>query len=118
MVERKRGHIVAICTAGALFGQPEKITYNTSKFGMRGFMESLALQLHHRRQSEFIKTTCAFPSFINTNKFAIDTANLSFKSGPILLDLKTTASEILKGILRNQEILVLPRSYYYLMYLW
>lgn len=116
MIERKRGHIIAISSLAGLYGTPEGITYSTSKFGIRGFMESLALQLNHRDQSEFIKTTCAFPYFIRTNPQAIN----SLKDGGkvhLMLSPKSTAETITKAALRNEEIVAVPHWFYYLSYL-
>lgn len=53
MIERKRGTVVGIASLGAWVGQPGSAAYAASKWGLRGLLESAALELkpHHVRVS-------------------------------------------------------------------
>jgi short-subunit dehydrogenase len=62
MVGRRSGHIVNICSAASLLGAPGLSVYNASKFGLRGFSESLAHDV--RRQG--VDVTAVYPFFSRT----------------------------------------------------
>lgn len=116
MVERKRGHIVALSSASGITALPEAITYSSTKFGVRGFMESLAMQLLHRGESDFIKTTCIFPYFIRTSQAPVESVMQGCRH-KILYDVSHSARKMVEGILRNEEIITIPRVHYFFLYL-
>lgn len=116
MIERKRGHIVSISSAAGLFAHPEAVTYSASKFAVRGFMEALAMELHHRGHDEYVKTTCIFPYFIETSSDVTQSVQEGCRY-KVLFDLQESAKRMVDGILRNEEIITIPRSSYYLVYL-
>lgn len=116
MIERKRGHIVATCSVGGLTGIVEGIFYSTTKFAVRGLMESLALQLYFDDQSDFIKTTTVFPSFVDTRpcvKIVVEKGT----RGEKLYSGEECGQAIVTGILKEKEIVTIPWTVYYLFYL-
>ena len=58
-------HIVNIASVAGLMGNPQISAYNATKFGLRGFSESLFKELRY----DGIKVTCFFPGSIATNFF-------------------------------------------------
>ena len=65
-------HIVNIASVAGLMGNPQISAYNATKFGLRGFSESLFKELRY----DGIKVTCFFPGSIATNFFSnIDAVN-------------------------------------------
>lgn len=62
MIDRRGGHIVNICSAASLLGAPGLSVYNTSKFGLRGFSESLA----HDVRRHGVDVTAIYPFFSRT----------------------------------------------------
>ncbi len=56
-------HIVNMCSASALYGQPELATYSATKFAVRGLTE--ALELEWARHD--IKVQALWPLFVDTN---------------------------------------------------
>lgn len=67
MKEQKSGHIVTISSLAAITGIPYNINYTTTKFAVRGFMESLAIDLYHQGYGNLINTTVVYPAIISTN---------------------------------------------------
>ncbi len=58
-------HIVNIASIAGKIGNPQMSGYNASKFGVRGFSESLFKELRY----DGIKVTCFYPGSIATNFF-------------------------------------------------
>lgn len=58
-------HIANIASVAGLMGNPKISAYNATKFGLRGFSESLFKELRF----DGIKVTCFFPGSIATNFF-------------------------------------------------
>jgi NAD(P)-dependent dehydrogenase (short-subunit alcohol dehydrogenase family) len=56
------GHIVNVASIAGLVGNPSLSAYNASKFGLRGFSESLMKEL----RSDGIKVTCMYPGSVQT----------------------------------------------------
>jgi all-trans-retinol dehydrogenase (NAD+) len=97
MIERKRGHIVAISSMGGQVTFPPAITYCASKFGVRGFMSALYDELCMKDHDELIKLTTVYPSFINTRKELTE-----------ILSPGYVAHVIVKGMLHNKSEIILP----------
>ncbi|XP_055626082.1 estradiol 17-beta-dehydrogenase 11-like [Toxorhynchites rutilus septentrionalis] len=72
MVERRRGHIVAISSILGILPNGRSICYNTTKFGVRGLMASLNDELYSDGLAEHIHTTCVYPAGIKTRKDFVD----------------------------------------------
>jgi NADP-dependent 3-hydroxy acid dehydrogenase YdfG len=63
MVAQNAGHIVNISSVFGLAGVARQSAYCTAKFGVRGFTETLRMELYDTP----IKTTCVHPGGIKTN---------------------------------------------------
>lgn len=59
------GHIINVASVAGLAGRPDISIYNATKFGLRGFSESLMLEL----RNDGIKVTCIYPGSIETDFF-------------------------------------------------
>jgi butyryl-CoA dehydrogenase len=59
------GHIVNISSVFGLLGIPSQSAYNAAKFGVRGFTESLRIELDIADQG--VSATCIHPGGIKTN---------------------------------------------------
>ena len=68
LISQKRGTIVGISSLGGLVGQSGSAAYAASKWGLRGLLESAALELkpHH------IRVSLVYPHNINSAGRAID----------------------------------------------
>ncbi len=107
MVERKRGHILAISSVLGYFPGVHSTIYTATKFGVRGFMQSLYGDLCIDNLDKEIRLTTVFPSFISTNK-KVDNIVDSFGLCIEKLDPKFVAAEAVGGILRNKSEVHVP----------
>jgi NAD(P)-dependent dehydrogenase (short-subunit alcohol dehydrogenase family) len=71
------GHIVNIASIAGLLGNPNLTAYNASKFGLRGFSESLMKEV----RDDGIRVTCLYPGSIETNFF--DVAGVDMTDNPL-----------------------------------
>jgi len=62
---REHGHIINISSLFGLTAQPSQSAYNSSKFAVRGFTESLRQELNIQRCG--VSATCIHPGGIKTN---------------------------------------------------
>ncbi|HVN54762.1 MAG TPA: SDR family oxidoreductase [Anaerolineaceae bacterium] len=111
MLARKSGHIVNFCSIAGIIGIYGYSSYGASKFAVKGFSDTLRLELKHYG----IHVTLVIPADTDTpqleyeNKFKpAETLALEKAGGasrPLLPE--QVASDILKGISRNKQT-VLP----------
>lgn len=116
MIERKRGHIVAVSSVFGCIGLVSSPTYCASKFGVRGFMEALALDLSFKKQSKFIKTSTVFPYFISTNEDVVNSYKSGSKFKVAMLKPEKAAQEIVAKVEKDEEIIFLPNFLVHLLY--
>ncbi len=67
------GHIVNIASVAGLLGNPVIGAYNVTKFGVRGFSESLMKEL----RDDGIKVSCVYPGSIQTEFFEVAKTDMS-----------------------------------------
>ena len=109
MIERKRGHIVAIASLSGKISFPLACGYCATKFGVRGFMNALYDELCAYENDDYIKTTCVFPSFINTRKQLSDMLDQVDEVAPRMTP-EYAADEIVKGILLDKRDVTIPKG--------
>lgn len=106
MIERKRGHVVAISSFAGKLTFPGAVTYCATKHGVTGFMDALFDELCMFDQ-DFIKTTTAYPTFLNTRK---DLGDFLDKAGGIpRFEAGYAAQIIVDGIVRDRRHIYIPR---------
>lgn len=110
MIERKRGHIVAISSIFGKFTFPMTGVYSASKFGVRGFMSALFDELCAFDIEDSIKLTTVFPAFINTQKELADLLTHTKELAPRLTP-EYVADEVVKGILFDKKDVTVPKEY-------
>ncbi|XP_058834779.1 17-beta-hydroxysteroid dehydrogenase 13-like [Topomyia yanbarensis] len=110
MVERRRGHIVAVCSVLGVIPFGRTICYNTTKFALRGMMTSLNEEFFLNGLSKDLHITIAYPAGIRTRKQFVD----------FLQELRLkipwhtpeyVANAIIDGVLTNQTE-VIPSHFY------
>jgi NADP-dependent 3-hydroxy acid dehydrogenase YdfG len=67
LLARGAGTVVGIASIGALVGQPGSSAYAASKWGLRGFLESAALELKPHR----VRVTLVHPHHIHSSGPAV-----------------------------------------------
>lgn len=108
MIERNRGHIVTIASAGGLVGTSRLTDYCASKFAAVGFDESVRLEM--KRLGLNIKTTVVCPFYIDTGMFAGVKTRF-----PLLLPIlkpEYAVKKIIRAIQEDRQRLLMPRMVY------
>ncbi|XP_076333022.1 epidermal retinol dehydrogenase 2-like isoform X2 [Tachypleus tridentatus] len=111
MMAANHGHIVSIASLAGLGGVVGLTDYCASKFAVVGLEDALRLELKAGGYKG-IKSTLVCPFFINTGMFA------GAKPGVFeFLEPEYVADEIMAAVLINQEILILPKLFNFLLIL-
>ncbi|XP_043545274.1 epidermal retinol dehydrogenase 2 [Chiloscyllium plagiosum] len=111
MIASNHGHLVSIASTAGLFPVNGLADYCASKFAAVGFAESVALELLVSGKNG-VRTTIVCPYFINTGMF--DGCKTKWPHLLPILDVNYAAKKITDAILRDQVLLVMPRSLYFM----
>ncbi|RWS25803.1 Short-chain dehydrogenase/reductase family 16C member 6-like protein [Leptotrombidium deliense] len=109
MIDSDVGHVVSICSVAGVSAAPYLSNYVSSKFAALGFFHSLYVE--YKLQSK-VNFTVVCTTQLNTGMFAGVGQTLMAPLEP-----EYVANEILKAVLSNQEMLVLPKFFYFTMFL-
>jgi short-subunit dehydrogenase len=101
MLERRRGHLVAISSVASFHGVPRLLAYSASKAGVNAFMEGLRVEV---RQAG-IRVTTICPGWIRTPM----TASLHGKL-PDMLELDDAIERMIRAIEKKQAFCAFPGS--------
>lgn len=102
MKPRRSGHIVNISSAAGRIAGARVATYSATKFGVAGFTEAVALELH----GTGVEISTVFPAITNTG-LADGLGNLR---GMPRMEAADIAKEIVRGLERPRLELPAPRS--------
>ncbi|KAL8580178.1 hypothetical protein ACOMHN_059151 [Nucella lapillus] len=109
MLSRDHGHVVSIASSAGLLGVTGLADYCSSKFAAVGFDEALRLELQtHGKTGVHTTVVCLY--LISTGMF--DGCTVRFPWFLNVLEPEEVAREVVRAVLRNQEMLVLPRLLY------
>ncbi|NXF37022.1 RDHE2 dehydrogenase, partial [Nyctibius bracteatus] len=112
MMASNHGHLVSIASSAGLSGVNRLSDYCASKFAAVGFAESVDLEMRDLGKTG-VKTTIVCPYFINTGMF--DGCRTKWPNLLPILEPEYVAEKIITAIRQDREILVLPRSIYFLL---
>jgi all-trans-retinol dehydrogenase (NAD+) len=104
MLKRNSGRLVTIASAAGIIGTTGLVDYSTSKFGAFGYHEALTMEL--RRNRSAVKTTLVCPFYIDTGLF--EGVNSRFPLILPILKSEVVARRIVKAVLKNRRMIVLP----------
>jgi short-subunit dehydrogenase len=109
MIQRRTGHIINMASMSGLVGTPTYTVYSATKFGLRGFSQSL------RREVRVwgIRVSVVFPGGVASKEFAAKSGSEKRKTGIATPTwLKLSVEDVAQGLyrlaLRPRSILVLP----------
>lgn len=109
MIQRNHGHVVALSSMCGVLGLPNVVPYCSSKFAVRGMMESLYEELRLNdtaTKKSQIKFTTVYPIMVNTT--LVKNPRNRF---PQLLDLlapERVASKIVRAMRRDYREISIP----------
>jgi all-trans-retinol dehydrogenase (NAD+) len=113
MLVRNSGHLVTIASAAGILGVTGLADYSASKFGAFGYHEAVSMEL--RKKKSAVKTTMACPYYIKTGLF--EGVSTRF---PLLLPIlksEVAARRIVKAVLKNRRLLIMPPLIYSVFFL-
>jgi all-trans-retinol dehydrogenase (NAD+) len=108
MIERKRGHVVAVSSISACVTIPNAITYSTAKAGNDNFMNSLFDDLCWQGHGDYIKLTTIYPGPVATQK-SLQTM-CDEMSGMPMYDPSFVGQVTVEAIVKNRRKLYVPES--------
>lgn len=101
MIERRRGHLVAISSVASYRGLPRMLAYSASKAGVNAIMDGLRVEL----KPLGIHTTTICPAWVRTPMTAPIEGHLEH-----LLEVDVAAQEIAYAIRRKLAFYAFPRA--------
>jgi len=112
MIAAKRGHIVTISSLAGMFSASKLVDYCASKFAAVGFAEALGFELQRFEHQDDVKNSVICPFYIKSPLFE----GAASKILPVL-EPDFVAEEIVKAVLTNTEMVILPWYVKYLVIL-
>lgn len=108
MMERRHGHVVAISSMCGQLGSTNLAPYCASKFAVRGFMESLAVELRdlYPEVGDSVRLTTIYPYMVNTG--LVKSYTVRFNGLMPILDTAEVAAEIVAAMRRNETEVSIP----------
>lgn len=106
MLDRGFGTIATVASAAGLVAVARQTDYSASKFAAIGFTESLRAEL--RAEHSAVRTLAIAPYYINTGMFA--GVQTRFPRLLPIMEPEYVAEQILRGIERGTQLLVLPKQ--------
>lgn len=107
MMNKKRGHIVAISSVAAKTSLPLTTAFTATKYGVDGMMSALQDELLINECYKFIKLTTVYPTLMEPSE---ELQNILGPIKEVLPNLTPTyiADEIYKAMTRNTRNLTIP----------
>ncbi|NXH10424.1 RDHE2 dehydrogenase, partial [Bucco capensis] len=112
MIASNHGHLVSIASSAGLVGNNRISDYCASKFAAVGFTESVYLEMRDLGKTG-VKTTIVCPFFIATGMF--DGCKTRWPTLLPMLEPEYVAEKIISAVRQEQEIVIIPRSLYFLI---
>jgi len=112
MKSRNSGHVVAIASATSFGGIEKAAAYVASKFGLRGLMEVVRLELNLNPNNK-VQTTTVYPYFINTSADYV--SQWKIRLPPISIEDVVEAT--ISGVKANSISVFAPRCLHLALYL-
>ncbi|XP_070501822.1 uncharacterized oxidoreductase SSP0419-like [Chironomus tepperi] len=104
MIKQRRGHLIAISSLTTKFTFAHTVTYTTTKFGNKAFMDALREDMCQFGFDKFIKISSVIPGFVRTNDGMVDTISENFLETVFMFkEPEYAADQIVKGILKDEE---------------
>jgi all-trans-retinol dehydrogenase (NAD+) len=104
MVQRNRGHIVTIASAGGMIGVSHQTDYSGTKHAAMGFDESLRMEL--RQSAPGVKTTVVCPFYVDTGMF--EGVDSRFKWLLPILAEDEVARKVVRAVATDRTRVFLP----------
>lgn len=109
MLERNRGHVCTIASAGGMISNPKMSVYAASKWGVIGWSDSVRIELQEMKSD--VHFTTVAPYYINTGMFD----GVKSRIIPILKP-EYVAKRIIRAIERNKAFRGIPFGFHFIRF--
>lgn len=109
MIERHKGHICNIASAGGMLSNPKMSVYAASKWAVIGWSDSVRIELKQAKSN--VRVTTIAPYFINTGMFD----GVKSKIFPILKP-EPTSEKIINAIEKNRNFKGIPFGFHFIRF--
>lgn len=109
MIKSGGGHIVSTCSGVALARFRYLSSYVASKYGLRGFLETLRLEMKLHEDKPKIRITVIYPGWMETEMISGVTWRPRYECYPLLrMEPSQMADRIVDGILKEEQEIYFP----------
>lgn len=112
MIKTNRGSIVFMCGLPGHAGAPNMVPYSASKFGIRGMMESLYIELRQNHPGNKLHLMLVSPFIVETGM--VKRHRIRFPSFMGVVDAPTAAETICNSLRRRAAIVFIPEIFGYM----
>ncbi|XP_043461592.1 short-chain dehydrogenase/reductase family 16C member 6-like isoform X2 [Leptopilina heterotoma] len=112
MLQSGKGHIVSLCNMFGLYDASNNVPYCSSKYAVKGLMESLKEEIKMDSRKPQIHFTVIYPYYVNAGLTKESKYRFPYLFGAASSEF--AAKEIIKAIRRNCSEYSIPRSFLYL----
>ena len=109
MLERNRGHVCTIASAGGMISNPKMSVYASSKWGVIGWSDSVRIELQEMKSD--VHFTTVAPYYINTGMFD----GVKSRIIPILKP-EYVAKRVIRAIERNKAFRGIPFGFHFIRF--
>ncbi|XP_053687137.1 protein dhs-3-like [Sabethes cyaneus] len=110
MIERRKGHIVAIASVASFLPLGRMVSYVATKFGVHGLMESLRDEIQLEGLENQIQLTTVYPFFMNTRKDLMSgLARINVIKRVPIFSPKLVARTTVNGVVHNEPQIFVPK---------
>jgi len=106
MASLRRGHIVSMCSMAGVTGTPNLVPYCSSKFAIKGLMDSLFLELRLTHPESNIKMTTIHPFTVDTG--LAKKPRSRFQSVLPITSPESAAEQVIVAVRREYEYAYIP----------
>ena len=108
MLKENKGHIINVSSICGIAGGYKVSDYCSSKFAVTGLTESLRVELNVSNPNNHVRVSSVHPFHVKTQLFnGADVPRLKWAG--LSLEPETVADCIVKGILSNKDLILVPK---------
>uniref|UniRef100_A0A914WN64 Ketoreductase domain-containing protein n=1 Tax=Plectus sambesii TaxID=2011161 RepID=A0A914WN64_9BILA len=112
MISRNQGHVVTIGSICGFAGDVYGSAYCSSKYAVRGIMESLENELHDRDITG-VKCTTVYPYFTETAMVTYEPTSTFYN----VIPLDKCISSIVDAVLKEKRTSFIPSTFFFIFYI-
>jgi len=109
MIEKKKGHLVSVCSAAGILPTRHIVPYSSTKHAVNGYMDGLRDELRCHPDKPDIAVTIAYPFYCSTEMLDGAVPHTRF---PLLFPIdppSIVAKKVIIGVRREQDYIYTPR---------